>query len=112
MAKEIINIDNADNSGGDETFTVSTVSTLEQDKTLIQYYNGWDVGADVTITGSRAGDDDFSEGVALVSANTVSSGGSSDFYVVSDPWEQVEILVSPASGPGSGSFTAHRMDDN
>ncbi len=112
MAKEIINIDNTDNSGSDETFTINTASTLEQDKTLIQYYNGWNVNADVTITGSRAGDDDFSEGVALVSANTVNSGGNSDFYVVSDPWEQVQVLVSPASGPGSGSFTAHRMDDN
>jgi len=112
MAKEIINIDNADNSGGDESFTINTVSTLEQDTTLIQYYNGWDVSADVTITGSRAGDDDFSEGVTLVSANTVSAGGNSDFYVVSEPWEQVEILVSPGTDPTSGSFTAHRMDDN
>lgn len=112
MAKEIINIDNADNAGGDETFTINTVSTLEQDKTLIQYYNNWNVSADVTITGSRAGDDSFDEGVELVSANTVSSGGNSDFYVVSDPWEQVQILVSPGSNPASGSFTAHRMDDN
>lgn len=112
MAKEIINIDNADNTGGDETFTISTVSTLEQDKTLIQYYNNWDVSASVTITATRAGDDDFSEGVELVSANSLSSGGTSDFYVVSDPWEQVQILVSPGGSPNSGSFTAHRMDDN
>jgi len=112
MAKEIVNIDNADNSGSDETFTVQTASTLSDDKTLLHYYNGFNVSVDVTITGSRAGDDDFSEGVELVSANTVSAGGNADFYVVSDPWEQVQVLISPGSDPTSGTFTVHRSDDN
>ena len=111
MANEILNVDNADNAGEDETVSANVASTLENDNTLLHIFNNFNVSVDVTITGTRAGDSDFSEGVEI-NSQSLSAGGNAGYYVVSDPWEQVQVTLSPGGDPTSGSVSVHRMDDN
>lgn len=110
MAEQLVNIDNADNSNEDVTFDERTTSTLEENRTLLQFVNDWDVSVSISIEGSRFSDDNFDDGVEIYTSNP--GAGATDFYVVTDPWEEVRVTLSPGGDPTTGTFTAYRMDDN
>lgn len=111
MADQVFNKDNSNLDAAEETITENTATNIVGESVLFHYFNGLDENVDVVVTASRASDDDFSEGVQL-NSETVSSGGNAGFYVVTDPWEQVEISLTPSSDPTSGSLTVYRMTDN
>lgn len=110
MAKTIFDKDNTELDGTDEVVEQNVTTTLEGDTTLFHYYNGTNVSVDATLVGSAAQDSDFSKGIQLDSA-TISSGGNADFYVVSDPWETVELTLSFGGDPTSGSVQVYRMGE-
>lgn len=110
MANQIITLDNADNAGGDETYVQQTATTLDTSDTLFHFVNGFDQAVDVTVDGTYAQDDDFSDSVQLNTENI--SSDASGYYVVTEPWEQIQITLSPAADPTTGTFTAYRSDEN
>lgn len=110
MSELILEVDNTENSGGDVSVDEKTTSTLEESETLLQFVNGFDVSVSITVEGSRYDDDNFDDGVEIYSSNP--SAGGTDFYVVSDPWEEVRATISPGTDPTSGKLTVYRMDDN
>jgi len=111
MANELFNKDNTELDGNDESISVTTSSTLDGDETLLHYYNSTNVSVSVTISGSRGGDDTFAEGVEL-NTESLSSGGTAGYFVVDEPWDKVEVLLSPGSNPSSGSISVHKMVGN
>ncbi|AGM11339.1 hypothetical protein M199_gp009 [Halogranum tailed virus 1] len=111
MAKEIYNKDNTELTTAEDTTSIVTASSLDSAETLIHYYNGTDAEVTFVISGSRGADDDFTEAVQL-NSEAVASGGNAGYYVVSEPWDQVEISVTPTTDPTSGSVQIYRMDGN
>jgi hypothetical protein len=110
MSELIFEVDSADNTGEDVSADEKTTSTLEENETLFQFINNFDVSVTITVEGSRYDDTNFDDGVEIYTSNP--QAGATDFYVVSDPWEEVRVTVSPGNNPGNGSFKLYRMDDN
>jgi len=110
MAEEVYNKDNTELTTAEDTTSIVTASSLDSVETIIQYVNGTDAEVTFAITGSRAGDADFSEGVEL-SSEAVAAGGSG-YIAISEPWDKVELSVTASTSPTSGSVTAYRMDSN
>jgi len=110
MADTLFDKSSDELGAAEETITEVTSSTLENEKTLFHYTNSLDSSVDIVITGSRAGDDDFSEGIELKSESL--SSGASGYYVLTEPWEQVEISITPAGGASSGSVRVYKSVDN
>lgn len=108
MAEEIYNTEVRDTN--EDTVSIVTASSLDSAETVIHYHNGTDAEVTFAVSGSRSGDADFSEAVQL-SSEAIAAGGSG-YYLVSAPWDKVELSVVASTIPTTGAVTAHRMDSN
>lgn len=94
---------------GTETKSLQISRPAQVAATLYRYLNGLDVNVDVAVSATDEQDTGFSNaedlrgGDADDAALTVTNGGvDSDF--VTEPWELLQVDVTPASQPSSGSF--------
>lgn len=78
----------------------------ESEKSLYQYANNLDVEVDVVVEATYAADDDFSDAYQIGS-HTIASGGV-ERGSLTDPWDQVRIIVQASSTPSSGAFIAKK----
>lgn len=110
MSKEVFSADSSALTTAEETAESVTASSLDSTSTTLQFYNGTNADVEFAVSGSRAGDANFTEGVQL-STETVLAGDSA-YYVVDEPWDKVEASMTPATNPSTGSIALYRMDSN
>jgi hypothetical protein len=92
-----------------DTNTYNFPISHDDDSAVFQYVNNLDAEVTVDLQGTYDSDDDFSDAHAIAS-KTISSN-STDSYSLTDPWDQVRVVVTASTAPTSNSFIAKKHNE-